>query len=427
MLYFKEEKALNFEGYNLWIINKGKNMKKLLLASALLAATLTMANENKFEISPMIGYDFTEDSLNIKDSSYPLVGLEIQANSPNSKISPEFSLLYSQDVDYESGQDTKIIRGAFNGVYTFDETFSVTPFAKLGAGVEAISNENSQNSDGFFLNAGAGAKIPFTDSLALKLEALYMAKLASDNSGKFDNNFVVLAGLTFSFGESKQKEAPIEKIVTQETAPVVVDGDDDNDGILNSIDECPVTVAGTVVDAKGCKVDGDDDKDGVLNSIDTCPTTPTGLTVNAQGCQLDTDSDGIVDANDACQNTPLNTSVNSDGCPQTVKLDINFENNSAKIKTESDSKIQVYADFLIKNTNYDSKIIGYTDSRGKASYNQKLSEKRAQSVVDSLIAKGVNSQQLSSLGEGESNPIADNKTAEGRSKNRRIEAELTRN
>ena len=409
-------------------------MKKLLLVSALLAATLTIADEHKFEISPMIGYDFTEDSLNIKDSSYPLVALEIQANIPNSKLSPEFSLLYSQGVDYKnpkkSPKDTKIIRAAFNGVYTFEEAFNVTPFAKLGAGYENISNENRQNNDGAFLDAGAGAKIPLTDYLAFKVEALYIGKVAKENSGSFDNNFIALAGLTFSFGESTQKEAPTQNTITKEEAPVlvaVVDGDDDNDGVLNSIDECPVTVAGIIVDAKGCKVDGDDDKDGVLNSLDACHTTPAGRTVNAEGCQIDTDSDGIVDANDICQNTPANTKVNSDGCPQTIKLDVNFENNSAKIKTESDSRIQAYADFLVKNTNYNSKIIGYTDSRGKASYNQKLSDKRAQAVVERLVENGVNSKQLSSVGKGEVNPVADNKTAEGRAKNRRIEAELTRN
>jgi len=406
-------------------------MKKLLLIPALLAGSLLFAEQSKFEISPMIGYNFTEDGLNIKDSSYPVIGLEIQANSADSKISPEFSLLYSQGVDYESGQDTKIVRGAFNGVYTFDEIGLITPFAKLGAGMELMSNENIDNSDGFFVDAGAGAKIPFTDYLALKVEALYMAKFASENSGRFDNNFVALAGLTFSFGDLEQKEAPAQP-VKEEVVPVapvvvaVVDGDDDNDGVLNSIDECPITVAGTVVDAKGCKVDGDDDKDGVLNSIDKCPATVAGTTVDAKGCNADNDNDGILNAADICPNTPSNTKVNSDGCPATVNLDINFENNSAKIKANSNDHMQKYADFLNKHTNYSAKIIGHTDSMGKASYNQKLSERRAASVVNNLVSKGVNTKQLSSLGEGEANPIATNKTAEGRAKNRRIEAELTR-
>lgn len=66
-------------------------------------------------------------------------------------------------------------------------------------------------------------------------------------------------------------------------------------------------------------------------------------------------------------------------------------------------------------------IVGHTDSTGSEAYNQTLSERRAQAVVDLLIDLGVNPERLESWGEGESNPIADNTTAEGRAKNRRVE------
>ena len=379
-------------------------MKKTLLIPALIASRFAMASQHTYEISPMIGYDFTEANLNIKNDGYFLGGLEAQYNIAGSKIAPELSVLYSSSVDYKLAGDTDVLRGALNGVYSFDPISSVTPFAKLGAGYEKISKENIDNKSGFIVDAGVGAKIPFTDYLALKVEALYMAKLGTDNSGSVDNNFVTMAGLTFSFGGEEQKAAPIveEKapIVEEETIVAVVvpvDGDDDNDGVLNSQDKCPTTLAGVVVDATGCKIDGDDDKDGVLNSKDICPNTPVG------------------------------EAVNSDGCSATVNLHINFENNSATIAKESQTAIQTYADFLLKYTNYSAKIIGYTDSRGSASYNQKLSEKRANAVMKELLNKGVNPQQVSALGEGENNPVADNATSEGRAANRRIEAELTRN
>jgi len=391
-------------------------MKKLLLIPALLAGTLAIAEQKKVEISPMIGYNIAEGNLNVKDDGYPVGGLELQFNTPDSKLSPEFSILYSQGVDYKSGtasefkpgQDTKVVRGAFNGVYTFDEMSSVIPFAKMGGGLEKISNESASVEDGFFLDAGAGAKIPFTENLALKLEAIYMAKLATNNSGFADSNLIVMAGLTFAFGESAQKEAPAAAPAPEPTPEPVV--------------AAPVVAAVVVA-----VVDGDDDKDGILNSKDSCPTTLAGITVDAKGCDIDTDKDGILNVNDICQNTPLNTKVNSDGCPQTVPLNINFENNSDKIKADSEDQIKKYSDFLQKHTNYSAKIIGYTDSRGKASYNQKLSEKRAAAVVTDLTSRGVSSSQLTSEGAGEANPIADNATAKGRAQNRRIEAELTRN
>jgi outer membrane protein OmpA-like peptidoglycan-associated protein len=70
-----------------------------------------------------------------------------------------------------------------------------------------------------------------------------------------------------------------------------------------------------------------------------------------------------------------------------------------------------------------SKIIvqGYTDSRGSAALNQDLSTRRAESVKDYLVSKGVAGERLSSEGLGPSNPVADNETAEGRANNRRVE------
>ena len=369
-------------------------MKKLLLIPVLLAGSLALANQKKYEISPMIGYNFAETNLNIKDDGYPVGGVELQFNTPDSKISPEFSVLYSQGVDYKSGtaakfkpgQDTKVTRGMFNGVYTFDKQSSFIPFAKLGAGVENISNASDSVKNGFFFDAGAGAKVPFTENIALKLEAIYMAKLGSNNAGFADSNLVTMVGITFAFGGDETK-----------AAPVIIDGDidGDKDGVIDAVDDCPNTLAGVTVDAKGC--DADKDKDGVLNAQDLCPDTLAG------------------------------EAVSSDGCPKMVSLNVNFENNSAVIKSGSFADIDVYARFLKENTNYSAKIIGYTDSRGSASYNQKLSEKRANAIVTDLISKGVNSKQLSAVGAGENNPIANNATTEGRAQNRRIEAELTRN
>jgi OOP family OmpA-OmpF porin len=95
-----------------------------------------------------------------------------------------------------------------------------------------------------------------------------------------------------------------------------IDGDDDNDGVLNSIDECPNTSAGATVDTKGCFVDGDDDNDGVLNSMDECPNTQNGITVDEAGCkiEIDDDNDGVFNSIDECPDTPLNQVVNEVGC-----------------------------------------------------------------------------------------------------------------
>ncbi|MFT7860931.1 MAG: OmpA family protein [Sulfurimonas sp.] len=379
-------------------------MKKLLLVSALLSSVL-LAEQKQYEISPMFGYNLTEGNIGIKDDSHLLGALEVQFNSPDSKISPEFSILYSPKAKYRGGGDSAITRGAFNGVYTFDSVDNLTPFAKAGIGIENVSDETDANQDGFFLDAGAGVKYALNDNFALKAEAIYLAKVAHHNAGSFDSNLIAMVGLNFAFGDYAQKAAPVKEEVKpveepkQEepvaAAPAPVVQDDDNDGVMNPDDKCPNTIAGAEVDANGCNIDSD--KDGIINSQDICP------------------------------NTPLGAKVNSDGCPKVEKLAINFANNSAQIKDDSNAKLDKYADFLTTYTNYSAKIVGYTDSRGSAAYNQKLSERRAAAVVEALKARGVQATQLSSKGMGEANPVADNATAEGRAQNRRIEAELTRN
>ncbi|WP_415397054.1 OmpA family protein [Sulfurimonas sp. CS5] len=429
-------------------------MKKLLLIPALLLGSVAMATDYNYEITPLIGYNIAEGNIDLDD--YATFGAEFQYNGLDSVIKPELSLSYSK-ADYNTKQlpsnaDTDVWRFALNGVYEYEKVGSIIPLAKIGLGYESM-NEGSYtastgNADSAFINAGVGAKIPFNDMIALKLEAVYMQKY---NDSRNDNNLAVLAGLNIAFGSKAQKAAPVAPVDGDDdkdgvlnsvdkcpTTPAgkrvnaqgcFIDGDDDKDGVLNSVDKCPTTPAGKRVNAQGCFIDGDDDKDGVLNSVDKCLTTPAGKRVNAQGCFIDgdDDKDGVLNSIDICPNTPVGDAVNSDGCPLKITLNIQFENNSDVINQKSYGIIQKYANFLNNYNSYSTEIIGYTDSKGSESYNQKLSEKRANAVKNILLKKGVPADRVSSAGMGESNPIADNSTKEGRAQNRRIEAVLTKN
>ena len=400
-------------------------MKRIILIPALLLGTLAMADQHKYEISPMIGYNFAEGNLGLKDNGYPSGGVEFQMNLPESIISPELSI-FSSVPDNGSGQGTTIMRGALNGVYTFDAMNRVTPFVKAGAGYENVTQETVSNKDGFFLDAGAGAKVAFNDNWALKLEAIYMAKFNSNNAGNADSNLLTLVGLTYAFGGDKKEEvAAVAAATTAATAVTLDNGDDDKDGVSNSDDQCIYTPVGAAVDVNGCRLD--DDKDGVANSDDKCPTTTMGVSVDKTGCALvlDDDKDGVSNSQDKCSNTVVGDKVDSNGCP-IQSLSVNFDTNSASIKDEYLPEINDYAVFLRNYSNYNANIIGYTDSRGDQEYNQKLSEKRAHAVKDMLEDKGVDTQQLSWEGKGESNPVADNTSKQGQAANRRIEVELTK-
>jgi OOP family OmpA-OmpF porin len=98
-----------------------------------------------------------------------------------------------------------------------------------------------------------------------------------------------------------------------------------------------------------------------------------------------------------------------------------FEFNSTKIAEDNYAGLNVVADFLKENENITVRVEGHTDSVGTKAYNQGLSERRANAVADYLIAKGVNVNQVSTKGYGFSKPVASNKTAAGRAKNRRTE------
>ena len=202
----------------------------------------------------------------------------------------------------------------------------------------------------------------------------------------------------------------------------IKDGDDDKDGVLNSKDKCPNTPLHVEVDADGCPLDSD--KDGVFNSKDKCPNTPKGVQVDKKGCALDDDNDGVANYLDQCPDTKPGFEVNSKGCPTKATLGLHFETNSYKILQDSYDKVKSFASFLKKNPVYEVTIIGHTDSSGSAAKNMLLSKNRASSTKKALINEGIKESRIKTVGKGEIEPIADNRTKEGRQKNRRIEVQL---
>ncbi|MBL0707499.1 MAG: OmpA family protein [Sulfurimonas sp.] len=400
-------------------------MKKMILVPALMLGTLAMATEYNYEVTPLIGYNIAEGNIELDD--YGVVGAEVQYNGLDSGLKPELSVFYSK-ADYNTiDEDTDVYRFALNGVYEFEKQGPITPLAKVGLGYESMNDGSytarTGNTASAFVDAGVGVKIPLAEAIALKLEGVYMLK---HNNARNDSNLMILAGINFAFGEKAQKAAPVKEEPV--VVPVVVDGDDDEDGVLNSIDKCPTTVAGKTVNAEGCFIDGDDDNDGILNSSDSCLDSGAGEEVDSSGCKVDgdDDQDGVLNSKDKCPDTPLNAVVNSDGCIKVVSLNVEFKNNSDIVNKGSYEIVDKYADFLNKYTMYDAKIIGYTDSRGRSAYNQKLSLKRANSIKEMLLQRGVDASRLTAIGMGEQDPIADNETSQGRAKNRRIESQLTK-
>ena len=106
----------------------------------------------------------------------------------------------------------------------------------------------------------------------------------------------------------------------------------------------------------------------------------------------------------------------------TFKSDVLFDTDSSTIKPGANrsGEIDRVAQILNKYPDTTIKVVGYTDSTGSESHNQQLSELRANSVKNALVVKGVTNSRLTTIGMGESNPVADNNTPEGRQLNRRV-------
>jgi OOP family OmpA-OmpF porin len=171
----------------------------------------------------------------------------------------------------------------------------------------------------------------------------------------------------------------------------------------------------------------DSDGDGVPDSRDDCPRTPAGVDVNARGCPLDSDRDGVADYLDACAGTPAGVTVDERGCPvkDEVVLTIDklgFAFDSAELNRSSRAALdKAVAVIRSHSSEVDLGIVGHTDSVGTEAYNQKLSERRAQAVVDYLVSQGIARGTLTASGKGEAEPVASNDTEEGRARNRRVE------
>ena len=207
--------------------------------------------------------------------------------------------------------------------------------------------------------------------------------------------------------------------------------DTDGDGINDLKDKCPTEPEDKdgFQDEDGCP-DPDNDGDGVVDTADRCPMEKGQ--VENHGCpDVDSDGDGIVDRLDNCPNekgSPANQ-----GCKakqlvvitqtQLKILDqVHFQTGTAKLAPTSRKLLDNIAAIMSSHPDIKAiKVEGFTDNVGKRDMNQTLSEARAKSVRDYLVAKGIAGERLLATGHGEDGAIGDNKTAKGREQNRRVE------
>lgn len=345
-------------------------MKLHRLAVATFLATAALAAHAEFTISPMVGQRFFDNA------AYDVPG--------NFRDSAEFSLAAGYRVnpnvglELRYGQANTLARGAaaagadirhematLDTYYRFNVANKLQPYVLIGGGLSRATPDNAGYIENTVANAAVGAFYQLTNAVALRGEVRGVENLQAST-----HDAIASVGLTFGFGGAKAA-APAPAKLAPVVAPVA-----------------PVVVA-----------PADDDKDGVVNGADKCPGTPTNVVVDATGCPK-----------------VLTEKV-------TKELRVQFDTNKAVVKPAYNAEIEGVAKLLKEYPTAKVEIQGHTDSRGSATLNDKLSQARADAVAGVLVKTfGIDAARVSAKGYGASQPVADNKTAEGQAKNRRVVA-----
>lgn len=302
-----------------------------------------------------------------------------------------------------------------------------------------------------------GLSLFITPSFGLDLSIRYSHLLIQrlDNIGTGDVNTGLLEariGLGFYIGgyrdsdgdgiEDKKDGAPKqpEDFDFFQDEDGIPDLDNDNDGIPDEMDQGP----NLPEDHDGFQDDDglpdvDNDNDGIEDAEDQCPMQPEDFDgfQDDDGCpDPDNDNDGIPDLQDQCPNQAENFNgfEDDDGCPDEkpetpldvigkplVLTGVTFATGKADLTENAKIVLNTVIEALRDNPDVRVEIRGYTDDTGSAATNLTLSQRRAESVRNFLIFRGVDTARMRAIGFGESNPIDTNSTPEGRARNRRIE------
>ncbi|MFZ5593536.1 MAG: OmpA family protein [Pseudomonadota bacterium] len=433
--------------------SRDKSMGRLM-AAGLAIGTLGVAVstsvagdlDNRWYIAPAVSYVKPDDDRKA-DNGW---GGQLGIGKPISESWNIEGNIVGDNLDIKNSTSQFRQRGlGIDALYFFNRDSAFAPYALIGAGAlrTKVPGEKNTNAMG---NVGLGFMSMFGDALGVRADVRY--RLDKDDSSVSGQNrfgdWLVNLGLHIPLGAKAVAAAPV---VAAPSKPA----DSDGDGVTDDKDRCPGTPAGAKVNADGCELDSDGD--GVVDSKDRCPNTPAGAKVNADGCELDSDGDGVVDSKDRCPNTPAGAKVNADGCeldsdgdgvvdsldrcPNTkagVKVDdkgceipavivlkgVNFATNSAKLTQGSLAILDEAASTLVKNSDITAEVAGHTDNRGVPAKNKKLSQQRAEAVMNYLVSKGVDASRLTAKGYGQENPMADNGTEDGRAQNRRVELRI---
>lgn len=354
------------------------------------ATSAARALGERFYIAPMATYIFADSNRGTDDGvgASLLVGKLFQ-----SRFGAELELHYSSYDPEQGGKNAELISGGVRGLLFPLEGAGAFVTAGLAHGRFTDHPGLDPDYDTILWSMGGGYLFgPFNlvlKDLAVRTELSFRGDMhdgdkTSETYNNALNEIVASVGVVLPLGSPPAPPPPpVEETV--EVVEVAAPADSDGDGVADDLDTCPDTPAGTQVDASGCPLPA---------PAPSCPSPEPGQPITLEGCAA---GDKI------------------------VLRGVNFEFDRAQLTVNARTILDGVAEALIGVPNARIEVGGHTDDKGTDEYNQALSERRAGSVRQYLSEKGVDNSRMEARGYGESEPIADNQTDEGRELNRRVE------
>ena len=348
-------------------------MKAIVALCALAAPALACADEvGHWYLNPQFGGISVDNDRPVQDKDW-LYGFGI-GKHVNRGLSVEMNFNGAQIGGGPGRSDLTLWGGSLDLLGVMNRDGRVSPYLSVGLG--GVQNDVSpgRNATDFMSQAGLGMFVKLWESAdgsrSFSLRPDVKARWDDAGSAGHLRDYIGTLGFQYSFGAPRTRPTP-------PPAPL----------------PAPAVTPPPPPPPPAPAAPADSDKDGVTDNQDQCPNTPAGVAVDALGC-------------------PRKGSITLEG--------VTFELNSAQLTADSGTVLNGIATDLQKYPRLRIELQGHTDSSGPDAYNLKLSQQRANSVSEYLVAHGVPSTQLVARGYGESKPIDNNTTAEGRAHNRRV-------
>ena len=385
-----------------------KMKKTFILACAVSAVSTGLAAQESSDAEVYLGatHHAWDNDRNLDDATGLDLGAEVPVTdklSFDAWVSKVDADAKNTSVEYEG------MRYSLGGLYHLDsedaQKNQVRPFATFGLSHQEFDIGNNAHDEGIAY-IGVGLKKYFDNNFIVRGDVFGMRSLDYEVT-----DLGLRLAIGYAFGRDTSKGLLSNKALNEATETGKKEVEAAKQGLEEKPEEAKEAVKATA-------------PENVENKV-IAVTEVKEVVKDAPA--LDTDKDGVIDSLDKCGGTDKAFKVDESGCPvmllETVSINMNvsFASNSAVVEPENFSEIEKVARFMKQFDQTKVTVEGHSDDRGRDAYNKKLSQKRADAVRMTLINEfGLDGGRIDAIGYGEEQPIADNATAEGRAKNRRV-------